>query len=200
MSIGSLNPLNNSYVQSLLTSAIQGAGLTTNTANNSLSSLDALTSSSQPDKSQLSPFAQMMSELQQLQQSDPAKYQQVTGQIATNLQSASQTAQANGNTTAATELSKLSSDFTNASQNGQLPSVQDLASAVGGGHHHHHHHAAASSGDSSTTSTAGTASTSTSQTLSQMLSAYESNGAQSNSLDPASIIFNTLSSAGITGA
>ena len=72
-----------------------------------------------------------MSTLQQLQQSDPTKYQQVTQQIATNLQSAAQTAQAEGNTTAANQLNQLATDFTNASQSGQLPNVQDLAQAIG---------------------------------------------------------------------
>jgi hypothetical protein len=69
----------------------------------------------------------MMSTLQQLQQSDPAKYQQVTKQIATNLTSAAQTAEAGGNTTAANQLNQLAADFTNASQSGQLPNVRDLA-------------------------------------------------------------------------
>src|ERR1019366_2800930 len=93
MSIGSINPL--SYVQSILTSAVQSAGLTTNTNSNSLSSL-AATSSGGPTS--------------------------------------------DGNTTAATQLNQLATDFTSASKSGQLPSVQDLAQAVGG-HHHHHHHA-----------------------------------------------------------
>src|ERR1019366_6566263 len=65
MSIGSINPL--SYVQSILTSAIQSAGLTTNTNSNSLSSLAATSSAGQTsDNSRLSPFAQMLAELQQL--------------------------------------------------------------------------------------------------------------------------------------
>jgi hypothetical protein len=98
-------------------------------------------STSQADSSQLSPFAQLMSTLQQLQQSNTAEYQQVTQQIATNLQAAAQTATADGNTTAATQLNQLSTDFTNASTSGQLPNAQSLAQALGGGHHHHHFHA-----------------------------------------------------------
>ena len=200
MSIGSINPLSNSYLQSILTSAIQGTGLTTDSANNSLGSVGASsTVSLQPDNNQLSPFAQLMSELQKLQQSDPAKYQQVTSQIATNLQTAAQTATAAGNTTAATQLSQLSNDFNNASKSGQLPNVQDLAQAVGGHHHHHHHHAEPASTDP--TSTSGTSSTgSTSQTLSQLLGAYQTNTPQTGATDPMSIIMSTLSSAGITGA
>ena len=198
MSIGSINPLSNSYLQSILSSAIQGTGLTTNTANNSLSGIGGSSSVSlQPDNSRLSPFAQLMSELQQLQQSDPAKYQQVTQQIATNLQSAAQTAQSDGNTTAATQLNQLASDFTNASKSGQLPNMQDLAQAVGG--HHHHHHAHAASADPANTASNASGSTA-SQTLSQLPAAFQTNGTQSAATDPMSIIMSTLSSAGITGA
>ncbi len=81
-----------------------------------------------------------MNTLQQLQQSNPTNYQQVTQQIATNLQAAAQTAQSEGNTTAANQLNQLATDFTNASTSGQLPNIQDLAQAMGGHHHHHHHH------------------------------------------------------------
>jgi hypothetical protein len=199
MSIGSINPLsNNNYLQSILTSALQSTGLTANSTNSSLSTSASSSVSQSPDNSRLSPFAQLMSELQQLQQSDPSKYQQVTSQIATNLQTASQTAAGSGDTTAATQLSQLASDFSSASKNGQLPNVQDLAQAVGGHHHHHHHHAEAASTDP--TSTASTSSGTASQALSQLLSAFQTNGTQSAATDPMSIIMSTLSSAGITGA
>ena len=198
MSIGSLNPLSNTYLQSILTSAIQGTGLTTNSANNSLSTSAASSITQAPDNSHLSPFAQLMSQLQKLQQTDPAKYQQVTGQIATNLQTAAQTATAAGNTTQAAQLTQLSNDFSSASKSGQLPNMQDLAQAVGGHHHHHHHHAEAASTDpTSTSSTSPTSSVS--QTLSQLLGGYQTNTPQAGSSDPLSIIMSTLSSAGITG-
>src|ERR1039457_3534409 len=197
MSIGSINPL--SYVQSILTTGIQGAGSTTDPNIHGLNAVDPVSSVAQsPDNSRLSPFAQKLDELQQLQQSDPAKYQQVTQQIATNLQSAAQTAQTSGNTTAATQLNQLASDFTSASKSGQLPSVQDLAQ-VAGAHHHHHHHAQASSTQASYTDADGTSSNSASQALSQVLAAFQTGGAQSDALNPTSIILNTLSSAGITG-
>ena len=170
MSPVSLNNLG-SYLQSILGTAPQNTGV---------SSVNASTLQLQPDNSQLSPFAQLMSTLQQLQQSDPAKYQQVTQQIATNLQSAAQTAQADGNTAAASQLSQLSTDFTNASQSGQLPNIQDLAQSVGGGGHHHHHHGHAASSSDSTS----------------LLSAFQTTGSQSESLNPMGIIMNTLSSAG----
>ena len=152
-----------SYLQSILSNAT-GSHKTSGTGTTQVSA--------QPDNTQLSPFAQMLSELQQLQQSDPTKYQQVTGQIATNLQSAASTAQANGNTQAATQLNQLATDFSNASQNGQLPNIQDLAQAVGGGHHHHHHsHSQAT--------------------------AFQNAASQDASLNPTAIVLNTLASAGI---
>ena len=204
MSIGSINPLSNSYLQSLLANAIQGTGLTTNSTSNGSTSTSAASSvSTQPDNSQLSPFAQVMSELQQLQQTDPAKYAQVTGQIATNLQTAAQTATTAGNTTAAAQLTQLSTDFKSASTSGQLPNVQDLARAVGGHHHHHHAHVEASdpastpATDPTSTSTTGT---NPSQTLSQLLAAFQTGGSQAAATDPMSIIMSTLSSAGVTAA
>jgi hypothetical protein len=194
------NNLSGTYIQSVLNAAHQGAGLNTNPAGNGVSgtSLVAL----QPDNGRLSPFTQLMSTLQQLQQTDPTEYQQVTQQIATNLQNAAQTAQADGNSTAANQLNQLAKDFTDASKSGQLPNIQDLAKAIGGGHHHHHHsHAASadadgdSSGNSSSSSTS--SSSSATQSLSQLLSAFQANGTQNDALNPMTIILNTLSSAGI---
>jgi hypothetical protein len=161
------------------------------------------------DRPRLSGFAQILSSLQQLQQSDPAKYQQVTAQIATNLQNAAKTATANGNTSQAAELNKLATDFTNASQNNTLPNIQDLAQAAHGAHGHHHHHAHAgseSSGSTSTDTIAGAATTNSGSTgasandLSSIISAYLTNStasAQTNSLDPFSIMRDTLINAGV---
>jgi hypothetical protein len=214
MSTGSINLLSNSYLQSILGSVLQNTGLTTNNTNNSLSGIGSLSAVQQPDSGQLSPFAQLMSTLQQLQQSNPTEYQTVTAQIATNLTNAAQTATSEGNSTAAAQLTQLANDFNTASTSGQLPNVQDLAQAVGGGHHHHHHHAHAVSNDSganssassasSTGSTSATSSTasgaSASQMLSQLLAAFQTNETQANALDPMSIINNTLTQAGITGS
>jgi len=176
----SISPISNvsSYLQSVLSTTLQGAGLTTKTNASSLQSPS--------DNSQLSPFVQAMNTLQQLQQSDPTKYQQVTQQIATNLQAAAQTAQSAGNTTAANQLNQLATDFTNASTSSQLPNIQDLAQAMGGHHHHHHHHSSATSSTSS--------SSSASSTQNSLLAAFQSGATQDGSLDPMSIILNTLSS------
>jgi hypothetical protein len=130
-SISSINGLSNSYLESIIAKANQNGNSTAiQGSSNGLST----------DNSQVSEFAQLMSTLQQLQQSNPTQYEQVTQQIATNLTSAAQTAQSEGNTTAANQLTQLANDFTNASQTGQMPV---------GGHHHHHHHAAESSGSAS---------------------------------------------------
>jgi hypothetical protein len=143
-----------------------------------------------------------MNTLQQLQQSNPTQYQQVTQQIATNLQTAAQTATSSGNTTAATQLNQLATDFSNASTSGQLPNIQDMAQAMSG-HHHHHHHSSTASSDpnstsSTTSSTTGTSSSSSSSgTLDQLLAAFQAGSTQNESLNPMSIILNTLSSAGI---
>jgi hypothetical protein len=206
MSSSSINNLTNGYLQSILGNALQGTGLSLNTKPNSVQA----TSSQAQDNGQLSPFAQVLSSLQQLQQSNPTEYQQVTQQIATNLQSAAQAATNDGNTTAANQLNQLATDFTSASQTGQLPNISDLAQAIGGssGHHRHHHgghHESSSSTDVSsssttTSSTGSTTSTSTSSTnpLDQLLAAFQANATQNESLNPLSIITNTLASAGIT--
>src|ERR1700742_2787811 len=165
MSTSSINPL--SSLENIVQSVFQKAGITPGTGGSSAAG------SVQPsDGAQLSPFAQIASELQQLQQSDPAKYKQVTSQIATNLQSAAQTAQTGGQSSAANILNQLATDFNSASQNGQAPIFQNLAQAAGG-HHHHHHHGGPPP-DSSSTSSSQTAST-----------------------DPLQIIENTLAQNGI---
>ena len=179
--ISSINNLSSSYLQPILNGP----------AANSQSSTATSSVTAQPENGQLSPFAQLMGTLQQLHQSNPTEYQQVTQQIAANLQNAAQTAAADGNSTQATQLNQLASDFSSASQSGQMPNMQDLSQAIGGGHHHHHHaHAASSDANSDSSSSA-------SQTLSQQLAAYQTNSTQNEATNPMTIIMNTLSSAGI---
>jgi hypothetical protein len=100
MSTGSVNYLSSSYLQSILANAVQ-ATKSSGTGNGSLSGIGTASLARGSDSATLSPFAQVMSTLQQLQQSNPTQYAQVTKQIATNLQTAAQTAQSEGNTTAA---------------------------------------------------------------------------------------------------
>ena len=210
MNINPLSGTNSTYLQSLLTSALSSANSTSGSAGTS----SGVSLGNSQDTNQLSPFAQLLSTLQQLQQSNPTEYQQVTGQIATNLQSAAKTATADGNTAAATQLNQLAADFTTASQSGQLPNVQDLSQAVSGGHHHHvpRMHATPivvsrlpvdpTSSSSSSDSTAGTSSSSSSNSTTglhaQFLSNFGGLLSQDNALNPMAIIMNTLSTAGIT--
>jgi hypothetical protein len=148
------------------------------------------TSATAGDTGQLSPFGQIASTLQQLQQQNPSQYQSVTKQIAANLQTAAQTAQANGQTAQANQLTQLASDFTNASQNNQLPNFQDLTQAIAGGLHRHHHSGASSdSSAGSNTSTAGTS-------IANLLSKFSAG--QNQTADPGSIILNALATSGIS--
>ncbi|MGB7762075.1 MAG: hypothetical protein WBL61_19745 [Bryobacteraceae bacterium] len=197
MSIGSLSNLASSYLESLVGNVLSNRFTTGKTGSSNASS-----ASRTPDTNQLSPFAELLSTLQQLQQSNPTQYQQVTQQIATNLTTAANTATSNGNPTAAATLTQLATDFTNASQNGQLPNIQDLAAAQQTGHHGHHGHhchggsgSTDSAGASSGSSTSGSSST---DLLSQLIASYQSTAAGVNqTTDPMAIIANTLASAGI---
>jgi hypothetical protein len=193
--MGSINSLTTNYLQSLLNEHTQTASTGSASANSANTLTASSVGQSSSDNSQLSPLAQVLSTLQQLQQSDPTEYQQLTGQIATNLQSAAQTASNDGNPTAANQLNQLATDFSNASKSGQLPNIQDLAQAVGGGHHHHgHHHSEASSSDSSSSSSSTQTASTDASTLFGSGSAANSQG---GSLNPLSIILNTFSTAGI---
>src|ERR1700722_16185415 len=204
MSTSSINNLSN-YLLSELTTALQNTGSTANATGTNPSAANTSAVGSQQDNGQLSPFAQLLSTLQQLLQTDPTKYQQVTQQISTNLQTAAQTAQNSGNTSEANQLNQLATDFSNASKNGQLPNIQDLAQAIGGqgveGHHHGHHghsESADSGSDSSGSSTTAASSSGTSQSQNQILAAFQAGGAPNGALNPLAIILNTLSTAGVT--
>jgi hypothetical protein len=162
MSIGPLVNLAAGAIQSIFSHSHKSTNAPTVTS----------TLGSNQDTNQLSPFAQVLSSLQQLQQSSPSQYQQVTQQISNSLQKAAQSATASGNTGLATELTQLSTDFRNASTSGQSPNLQDLAKAIGSGHHHHHHGGAPEV-------------------------ASDSGSSANSSLNPLSIISSTLSSAGV---
>jgi hypothetical protein len=220
------NPL--AYLESLLSNALQNASKTSNPSTSQTTISAPSSIGQQPDSTQLSPLAQLLSNLQQLQQSNPTEYAKVTQQIATNLQAAAQTATSDGNTSAASQLSKLATDFTTASTSGQLPNIADLAQAVGGGHGHHHHHGShpildlippnpgsTSPGPTSAPSTtsappapsaASPSTISPTPAVSPFLVSLEAsqasgaNGNQNDSLNPATIIFNTLAAAGITSS
>jgi hypothetical protein len=189
MHTNSINNLASSYLQSVL-------GTAAASTKTSSTSAAAPATQSPSDSGRLSPFAQLMTTLQQLQKSDPAEYQQVTAQIATGLQTAAKTATSAGNTSAASQLTQLAADFTTASKSGQPLNMPNVAKAMSGGHHHHHE--SDSDATSTSSSTASTASTSSSSSLNQFLASLQSSSSQDESLDPTSIIANALSNAGIT--
>jgi hypothetical protein len=182
MSTSSINDLS-SNIQSVLETALQGTSSTATTTGNNLDGINASTTRFRPDISQLSPFVELHA-LQHLLESDQTKYQQVTQQIATNLQTAAQTAQKDSNTTAANQLNQLASDFSNASISGQIPTIPDLAQAVGGG--------------SSAAGSSSSGSLDTAPLLNQYLAGVQGSGTQSDPQSPLGIILNTLSSAGIS--
>jgi hypothetical protein len=198
MSTSAIGGFATSYLEQVVASVLQNTGVTSSTASTS-----GAGSAAQSDSSRLSPFAQLVSSLQQLQQSNPTEYKQVTAEIATDLQTGAQTAQSQGNSAAANQLSQLATDFSSASKSGQLPNLQDLAQAIGGGGRHHHHHSESSSDSSSTAASSTSSTSSSSQTLSQLLALFQTSDAQSSqgsgnsSLDPSAIILQTLSNAGI---
>ncbi len=187
-----------SYLQTL-ENGLQVDGATNQQTTNTTSSLLTPSTASTSDGGQLSPLAQVVSVLQNLQESNPTEYAQIIGQIAANLQSAAQTAKASGNTAVSQDLTQLASAFTTASQTGQLPQFQNQSqdSNQGSGQHahgHHHHHG----GDMSSTSTS--SGTATATGASSATDSAFSSTATANSTNPISIIFNTLQNAGLLSA
>jgi hypothetical protein len=90
----------------------------------STSSSQSSASSGGTSQSQLSPAARLLSELQKLEQQDPAEFQQVTASLASTLQNDAQQAQKSGSTSEASALNQLASAFSSASQTGDLSSLQ----------------------------------------------------------------------------
>jgi len=125
MSVSSLSDLSRQHMLNML-----GPQLTKAKAQVAKMSGDG---SGSTDPTQLSPFAQMLTGLQQLQNTSPAQYSKVTQQLSTNLSNAATAAQNKGNTALASELTTLSKDFSMASQNGELPNMSDLETAFHAG-------------------------------------------------------------------
>ena len=88
------------------------------------------------DSSAISSFANLMSELQQLQQNDPTKFKAVMADIASTLKTDAQ----NATGSHASALNSLAAKFDQAAQTGQMPNLQPQGQQGAGGHHHHHHH------------------------------------------------------------
>jgi hypothetical protein len=95
---------------------------------------------------------QLLSELQDLAASDPAKFKEVTADLAKKLGDAA--SQATGSDAAM--LGKMADRFEQASQTGQLQPPGGAGGAGGAGatsaHHHHHHHYSGGSASGSSAS------------------------------------------------
>jgi hypothetical protein len=153
------------------------------------------TTAGQSDSSQISPLGQLIGTLQQLQKTDPAKFAQVTQQIATNLQADAQTAQTQGDSSEAKQLTTLAADFSSASKSGRVSTLlQDLTPAAGVGHHRHGSGVASTTGP--TTDSTSTADSASNQLLS-LLETNESQSTGSTNLKATATILNTLNASGI---
>jgi len=106
-------------------------------SNSTSSSSSVSSAANQTDATGLSPTASFLNELQQLQTQSPAQFNQLMASISGNLNQAAQTASSSGNTTKATQLSNLATQFQNAENGGQVPTAQDLEKSGLSGHHHH---------------------------------------------------------------
>jgi hypothetical protein len=87
------------------------------------------------DSAQLSPMANLMNQLQQLQQSDPNKFKSVMSTIADTLKADAQ----NATGPQAQRLDALADKFSQAAQTGQMPDLQPKGQPHGASGHHHHH-------------------------------------------------------------
>jgi hypothetical protein len=149
-------------------------------------------------------LAELLSTLQQLQQSDPTEYKSVMSQISTNLTKAASAATSDGDTSAATQLTTLASDFKSASTSGDLPNIQDLAQALGGSSGPPPPSGSFSDSRSSSNSTSSSSTNSSNDSNSltaKILAAFQTGASsQSDAQNPLAIILNTLSSAGVSSS
>ena len=127
-----------SAITNMLSCLPQPVGSIANAAGSLFGSGAASSSSSTPGSfsaatTQLSPVGSLINRLQQVLQSNPAKFAKVTAAIATKLQKAAGQVQANGDTALANKLNALAQTFQTASQTGQMPSLSSLQAAVTGG-------------------------------------------------------------------
>jgi hypothetical protein len=129
--------MNISAVSSLFPNWARLQGTTSSSAVSSSSASQASSISERAGTAAISPLAQFMSRLQQLQQQNPDLFKQVAANLATRLQKAAQNAQSSGDTTRAAQLNQLATVLRSSAQSGQLPSLQDLQQAGFGEAQHH---------------------------------------------------------------
>jgi hypothetical protein len=117
--------MNVNSVTSLLPSYLLPFNSTANTAN----ARSASSVQQQADVLGLSPAAGFLNQLQQLQTQSPQQFQALISQLTGQLQKAATTANNNGNTTQASQLTHLAKSFQNAASGGALPTAQQLQQA-----------------------------------------------------------------------
>jgi hypothetical protein len=120
-----------SQVLSLFSSNKTASSGSSPAAPGSTDPLSILDSSGNVDLSQA---AQVFSKLQNLSQSNPTQFQQLTAKISSQLQTEAQSATGS----ASTFLSDLANQFQTASQTGNTSSLQPQTASPGGHHHGHH--------------------------------------------------------------
>ena len=125
--------MNVNSVTSLLPSYLLPFSSTANTRNAS----SASSVQQQADVLGLSPAAGFLNQLQQLQTQSPQQFQALISQLTGQLQKAAATANSNGNTAQAKQLTELASSFQNAATGGALPSALQLQQAGIIGHRPH---------------------------------------------------------------
>jgi hypothetical protein len=131
-----------------ITSPLPNYLLPFNSTANNVGNANSASSAQQADVLGLSPEAQFLNQLQQVQTQSPQQFQAILSQITGQLQQTATTASNNGNTTQADQLTQLANSFQSAANGGTLPTAQQLQQAGLTGHHHHeggHHHGSAQS-------------------------------------------------------
>lgn len=166
-----LNSINSSLL-SEINSDLSASGVTASTTTNSNSSSAAAGSSS--DSVNTSQIGQLFQELQQLETSNPADFQKVTADAASQFQQAAQQAT---DPAQASFLSNLADKFQQASQSGNLSAFENGVPRAGSEHHHGHHH---HGGDSSTDG-AGSQDSTVSQDSTSLLTAPSSSAQSTGS-------------------
>ena len=122
-----------SAITSMLSCLPQPVGSIANVASSLFGSNPAsssATSSTPATTSQLSSVGSLINQLQQVLQSNPAKFSKVTAAISTRLQKTASQFQANGDTALSNKLNALAQEFQTASQTGQMPSLTSLQAVI----------------------------------------------------------------------
>jgi hypothetical protein len=141
------------------------------------------TESTESSKTRLSKLGEMMSKLQDLEKTDPAKAKQVLTSIASTLSDKASTSND-------PRLKELADQFTAAAKTGDLSGLKPSGPPPGGHHGGHHGPPPPSSDDASSSAT-----TATSATQSGQVARY-SQTEHAQRIDLASIVSDALSSAG----